>query len=76
MWQCSKQTSRLIFEARSQILQNEGLTTLSSESAADEAGIDKGGLLYHFLNKGTLIEALFEYHKTNTKYGSIQLITR
>jgi AcrR family transcriptional regulator len=60
------QTQELIFEACSRILQREGLASLTLEAVADEAGLSKGGLLYHFPNKVALIEALFEYH--NNKF--------
>jgi AcrR family transcriptional regulator len=58
----SKQTRQGIFEACSRILRDEGLTNLTLEAVAKEAGISKGGLLYHFPNKKDLIEAVFEYH--------------
>ncbi len=58
----ASQTRRKIFEACSRILQREGLTNLTLEAVAEEAGISKGGLLYHFPNKVELIDALFEYH--------------
>lgn len=60
--QAALQTRQKIFEACSRILQREGLSNLTLEAVADEAGISKGGLLYHFPNKVELIEALFEYH--------------
>lgn len=66
MRQQSKQTRQQIFEACSRILQKEGLTNLTLEAVAVEAQISKGGLLYHFPNKESLIEALFEYH--NNKF--------
>ncbi len=66
MRQQSRKTRQQIFEACSRILQNEGLTNLTLEAVADEAGLSKGGLLYHFPNKETLIKALFEYH--NNKF--------
>jgi AcrR family transcriptional regulator len=56
------QTRELIFQACSQILRREGLISLTLEAVANEAGISKGGLLYHFPNKEALIEGLFEYH--------------
>ncbi len=62
MRQQSRQTRQQIFEACSRILRDEGLTNLTLEAVADEAGISKGGLLYHFPNKKTLIDALFEYY--------------
>ena len=58
----SSQTRETIFKACSQILRREGLTNLTLQAVASEAGISKGGLLYHFENKEVLIESLFEYH--------------
>ncbi len=55
-------TRDLILEACSQILRREGLTNLTLKAVAEEAGISKGGLLYHFPNKVSLIETLFKYH--------------
>lgn len=58
----SAETRLRIFQACSEILRREGLNNLTLQSVAEEAGISKGGLLYHFENKQALIEALFEYH--------------
>ena len=58
----ASRTRELIFEACSRILRREGLITLTLDAVADEAGLSKGGLLYHFPTKQALIEALFEYH--------------
>ena len=58
----SSETRQLIFRAASQILCREGLSSLTLAAVAKEAGLSKGGLLYHFPNKVSLIEALFEYH--------------
>ena len=58
----SSKTRESIFEACSQILRREGLTNLTLQAVASEAGISKGGLLYHFETKEALVEALFEYH--------------
>jgi len=58
----ASQTRELIFEACSRILVQDGLTNLTLQAVASEAGISKGGLLYHFETKESLIEALFEYH--------------
>ena len=41
------ETRELIFEACSRILRREGLTNLTLEAVSDEAGLSKGGLLYH-----------------------------
>ena len=58
----SADTRLRIFRACSEILRREGLSNLTLQSVAAEAGISKGGLLYHFETKQVLIEALFEYH--------------
>jgi AcrR family transcriptional regulator len=58
----SRKVRQQIFEACSRILINEGLTNLTLDAVAEEAGISKGGLLYHFPNKNLLIDSLFEYH--------------
>ncbi len=62
----ASETRELIFEACGRILQRDGLTNLTLEKVAGEAGLSKGGLLYHFPSKELLIEALFEYH--NNKF--------
>lgn len=56
----------MVFKACGRILRRDGLTKLTLEKVAEEAGLSKGGLLYHFPNKASLIEALFEYH--NNKF--------
>lgn len=56
------QTKALIYEACSQILRRDGLSSLTLDAVAEEAQLSKGGLLYHFPNKLALIESLFEYH--------------
>lgn len=56
------ETRELVFEACSRILRRHGLSELTLENVAEEADLSKGGLLYHFPSKESLIEALFEYH--------------
>jgi AcrR family transcriptional regulator len=60
------QTREAIFQACSRILRQEGFSHLTLQAVANEAGISKGGLLYHFPNKSSMIRALFEYH--NAKF--------
>lgn len=43
------------------LVAREGVTHLTLEGVAKEAGISKGGLLYHFPNKDALIKAMIEY---------------
>jgi AcrR family transcriptional regulator len=56
------ETRELIFAACSRILQRDGLASLTLDGVAQEAGLSKGGLLYHFPSKLALIEALFQHH--------------
>lgn len=58
----SAETRLKIYKACSDILRREGLNNLTLQAVADEAGISKGGLLYHFETKQALIEALFEFN--------------
>ena len=62
MRQQSRETRKRIFEACSRILRREGFSNLTLAAVADEGGLSKGGLLYHFPSKKELIEGLFEYH--------------
>ena len=56
------ETRGLIFAACSRILQRDGLVQLTLDAVAQEAGLSKGGLLYHFPTKLAMIEALFQHH--------------
>lgn len=58
----ASETRDLIFAACSRILQRDGLASLTLAAVALEAGLSKGGLLYHFPSKVALIEALFQHH--------------
>lgn len=55
----SKRT--LILEAGSRVVQRDGVTALTYESVAQEAGVTKGGLLYHFPSREALLLALHEH---------------
>jgi AcrR family transcriptional regulator len=47
-----------ILDAAETLIIARGVTALTLEAAAREAGVSKGGLLYHFASKEALIEAL------------------
>jgi len=51
-------TRQKILAAASQIVQCKGVAKLTLEAVAKEAGISKGGLLYHFSTKEALIEGM------------------
>lgn len=47
-----------ILDAAERIVQARGVPALTLEAAAREAGVSKGGLLYHFASKEALLAAL------------------
>ena len=47
-----------ILDAAERIVQAKGVPALTLEAAAREAGVSKGGLLYHFASKETLLMGL------------------
>lgn len=49
-----------ILDALQQILATEGVTAATLEAVAEEAGVSKGGLLYHFKSKEALFEGLLD----------------
>jgi AcrR family transcriptional regulator len=49
-----------LLDAAEQVLSRGGPQALTLQAVADEAGVSKGGLLYHFSNKSELVRALVE----------------
>lgn len=47
-----------ILDAAAAIVRRDGVAKLTLEAAAKEAGVSKGGLLYHFPNKESLIDGM------------------
>lgn len=58
----ASETRELIFDSCGLILTRDGLPSLTLDIVAEEAGLSKGGLLYHFPTKLALVEALFRHH--------------
>jgi AcrR family transcriptional regulator len=58
----------LILHAASSIVQRDGMAQLTLEAVAKEAGVSKGGLLYHFSSKEALIKGMVD--KLNEAYGN------
>ena len=56
-----------ILDAAEQIAQRRGAGHLSIEAVAAEAGLSKGGVLYHFPSKVRMLEALVELHVARTE---------
>ena len=56
------ETRRRLLDAAEGLARRHGPGNLSLDSVAAEAGVSKGGLLYHFPSKERLLEALVEEH--------------
>jgi AcrR family transcriptional regulator len=60
----SDTTRKTILEAASRVTARDGALNLTLEAVAKEAGVSKGGLLYHFPNKEALISSMIDEHLT------------
>ncbi len=58
----SAATRERLLQAAEALARRDGPGHLSLEAVAAEAGVSKGGLLYHFPGKARLLEALVEAH--------------
>ena len=58
MARCTTDTRTRILTAENHLVESEGVERLTLETAAQAAGVSKGGLLYHFPNKDALIEGM------------------
>lgn len=57
----SSDTRDKILAAASNIVLEQGAVRMTLEAVAKEAGVSKGGLLYHFPSKDALIESMIEH---------------
>lgn len=53
-------TRHTILQAARRVVQSGGVATLTLDAVAHEAGVSKGGLLYHFPSKEKLIAGMIE----------------
>jgi AcrR family transcriptional regulator len=58
----SSSTRNDVLEAASQVLDRHGAKHLTIEAVAREAGVSKGGVLYHFRTKAELIRAVVLFY--------------
>lgn len=54
----SSATYDLLLEAGTRVMQRDGAGNLTLDAVAREAGVSKGGLLYHFPNKQALLRGM------------------
>ena len=55
-------TQKAILNAANRIVIEQGVERLTLEGVAAEAGVSKGGLLYHFPNKEALIKSMIAHY--------------
>lgn len=53
-------TREVLLRAASQVVIDKGVEALTLDAVAQQAGVSKGGLLYHFPNKDALIGSMVE----------------
>jgi AcrR family transcriptional regulator len=54
-------TRDVLLRAASQVVLDKGVDALTLDAVARQAGVSKGGLLYHFPNKDALVENMIEH---------------
>jgi AcrR family transcriptional regulator len=57
----AKETRVVLLDAAETIISRDGVASLTLEAVAQEAGVSKGGLLYHFSGKRALIAGLLSH---------------
>ncbi len=63
----AKETRQRILDAAARLITRDGAPSLTLDGIAREAGMSKGGLLYHFENKEALLSALLDLAVTVLK---------
>ena len=58
-------TKEKILQAAALVVKEKGASQLTLESVAKQAGVSKGGLLYHYPNKSALLTAMVIYLNEN-----------
>jgi AcrR family transcriptional regulator len=56
-----KETKEQILKAAAAVINTEGVLALTLDAVAKNAGISKGGLLYHFPSKDALLAGMVDY---------------
>lgn len=55
------ETKEQLLKAAARIINTEGVFSLTLEAVAKNAGVSKGGLLYHFPSKDALLKGMVDY---------------
>ncbi|WP_153723313.1 TetR/AcrR family transcriptional regulator [Sporosarcina cascadiensis] len=70
----AEKTKKLIVNSAIQFLLEHGFEKLTLEAVAKEAGVSKGGLLYHFPNKDALLQEIAEVIFNELQENFYQLV--
>ena len=70
----SAETRRRILYGAAVVIRRDGVANLTLQRAADEAGVSKGGLLYHFGSKDELVQALLTRTLSDADDGLNRLV--
>ncbi|MFD0957309.1 TetR/AcrR family transcriptional regulator [Virgibacillus alimentarius] len=65
MFMSKNDTRSKILKAAAYIVQSDGILSLTLEAAAKQAGVSKGGLLYHFPSKDALVAGMVQHPMQN-----------
>ena len=57
----SSETKQKLLKAATQVVREKGASSLTLDAVAKQAGVSKGGLLYHYPNKTALLAAMITY---------------
>lgn len=57
----SSETKQKLLKAATQVVREKGASSLTLDAVAKQAGVSKGGLLYHYPNKTALLAAMVTY---------------
>jgi AcrR family transcriptional regulator len=56
----ARDTKQRLLDAAAAVVRRDGATALTLDAVAAEAGVSKGGLLYHFASKRELLDAMLD----------------
>ncbi len=68
-------TQQTILSAGVQVIKDHGAGAFTLDAVAHQAGVSKGGLLYHFPNKDALISGMLEHYLNSFDAAVEQLAT-
>ena len=61
----SSKTKKKLLEAATQVVKEKGASCLTLDAVAKQAGVSKGGLLYHYPSKTALLTAMITHLNDN-----------